>query len=131
MPETTKAPSVVSSREIVEQCLQFVQRNGGRPCQVYQTPQTDRRAAPRMFFTHQLRYSTDSTLPGGHTKPAQVLDISLGGVGLWCFEPLGDGAVIHICLPVLDGKNAWVKGKVVYCRPEGEHFRTGIAFILD
>ena len=131
MPETTKAVSVVSSREIVEQCLDFVRRSGGRPCQAYQTAQEERRAASRMFFTHQLRCSTDSTLSEEHTKPAQVLDISLGGMGLWCFEQLEEGTLIHICLPVLDGQGAWVKGKVVYCRPQGEHFRAGIAFILD
>ena len=39
------------------------------------------------------------------------------------------GTVIHVLLPQLDGKNAWVRGKVMYCQPGIDNYRAGIAFI--
>jgi hypothetical protein len=60
-----------------------------------------------------------------------MLDVSLGGIGLLCREGLAEGMQINIRLPQLDGKAAWMKGKVAYSRPEAEHYRVGIAFILD
>lgn len=131
MTETTEAVSTTDSQKTVQQCMEFVRRHGGRACQVQPNLQQNLRATPRMFFSCRLSYSTDSTLSGKHTKPAQMIDIGLGGVGFWCFEPLREGMAVHICLPVLAGQTAWVQAKVVYCRPEGEHYRAGIAFILD
>ena len=91
----------------------------------------ERRATPRILFTHPIRYSSDSVLSEDHTRPARMLDISLGGIGFWCRETLAEDTVIHICLPLLGGKTAWVKGTVIYCRPNVEHYRAGIAFILN
>ena len=72
-----------------------------------------------MLFIHPLRYCTNSILSEDQTKPAQMLDVSL------------EGMVVHVCLPLLDGSSVWVKGKVIYCHPEVEHYRAGIAFIFE
>ena len=128
MPETTESTPVINSRRIVEECVEFARRNGaGTP----EIDQFDQRAWPRMLFTHQLRYCPSSKLSEDHTKPAKMLDISLGGMGLWCCEALAEGTVIHVRLPLLDGKIAWVRGRVMYCQPEVEHYQAGLAFILD
>jgi len=121
-----------NSRRIVEECVEFARRNGGRACQVDRLDRLDRRASPRMLFAHHLCYCPNSTLSEDHTKPARMLDISLGGIGLWCREVLTEGMVIHVRLPVLYGKTAWVRGRVIHCSPDdAQHYRVGIAFILD
>ena len=131
MTDTAQAASVISSRQAVEQCLAFVQRSVGRRFQAQPDSQVDRRSSPRLAFTHQVRLCPHATLTEGHARPAQTLDISLGGVGLLCFDAIRKGAIIHVYLPVLDGQGAWVRGKVAYCRPHGVHYRAGIAFLFD
>ena len=128
MTETGKTAPAISSRRIVEECVEFVRHNGQGAVQF---DQMDRRATPRLFFTHPIRYSPDSVLSEDRTKPAHMLDVSLDGIGIWCCETLMDDTLIHVRLPLLDGKTAWVKGRVVYCRPDAERYRAGIAFVLD
>ena len=131
MAEATKITPVVDSRRIVEEFVEFAERNGARAYQVDRKDRTDRAATVRMLFIHPLRYCTNSILSEDQNKPAQMLDVSPEGVGFWCCETLTEGMVIHVCLPLLDGSSAWVKGKVIYCHPEVEHYRAGIAFIFD
>lgn len=128
MPETTETTPAINSRRIVEECIEFARHNGVSTPEI---DQIDRRTWPRMLFIHQLRYCPKSTLSEDHTEPAKMLDISLGGIGLWCHEALTDDTLIHVRLPLLDGKTAWVKGRVVHCRPDAEDYRVGVAFILD
>ena len=128
MPETTETTPAINSRRIVEECVEFARRNGAITPEI---DQIDRRTWPRMLFMHQLRYCPNSTLSEDHAKPAKMLDISLGGVGLWCREALTEGTVIHVRLPLLDRKTAWVRGRVIYCHPEVQDYLAGIAFILD
>ncbi|MCK4850316.1 MAG: PilZ domain-containing protein [Phycisphaerae bacterium] len=121
-----------NSRRIVEECVEFARRNGGRACQVGRLDRPDRRASLRMGFAHYVCYCPNSTLSEDHTKPARMLDISLGGIVLWCCEAVTEGIVIHVRLPLLDGKTAWVRGRVVRSSPDDvEHYWVGIAFILD
>ena len=131
MAETTKITPVVDSRRIVEEFVEFAKRNGARTYQVERTNQNDRWATVRMLFIHPLRYCTNSILSEDQTKPAQMLDVSLEGMGFWCCEALTKGAVVHVRLPLLDGNGAWVKGTVVYCRPEKGHYRVGVNFIFE
>ena len=128
MSETAGAAPVMSSPRIVEECVVFAQRNGQSAVQI---DQMDRRATPRILFTHPIRYSPHLVLSEDHTKTARMLDVSLGGMGLLCCETIAEGTVFHAGLPVLDGKTAWVRGAVVYCRPDAEYYRVGIAFIPD
>ncbi len=120
------------SRRIVEECVEFARRNGGRACQVDRLDRADRRASLRMFSAHHAWYCPNSTLSEDHTKLARMLDISLGGILLWCREALTEGTVIHVCLPLLYGQTAWVRGRTIYCNPDdAQHYRIGIVFILD
>ena len=128
MAETTETTPVVDTRKIVEECVEFVRRSGQN---IIHTEQMEKRAAPRILFTHPIRYSPDSVLSEDRTKPAHMLDVSLGGIRIYCRETLMEDTLIHVCLPLQDGKTAWVKGTVIYCRPDVEHYRAGIAFILE
>ncbi len=131
MSEIAGTTAVISSRKIAEECVEFVQQNGACPSQGDPKVLMDRRVAPRMVFRHHLVYSLQSTLSDDCTKPAHMLDVSLSGIGLLCCEGLAAGMQVNVRLPQLDGKTAWIKGKVAYSRPEAEHYRIGIAFILD
>ena len=131
MSETAETPPVMSSLRIVEECVEFARQSGLFASQREQTPPEDRRTTPRMLLAHHLVYSAHSTLSEDSTKAAHMLDVSLGGAGLLCRETLADGMELHVRLPLLDGSTGWVKGGVVYCRPDAEHYRVGIAFILD
>ena len=128
MAETTEATSAIDSRRIVEECVELGRRNGA---EIIQIDRMDRRVTPRMLFSHQLRYCPSSPLSEDDTKPAFMLDISLGGIGLLCCEALPAGTEVHVRLPLLDGKTAWVKGRVVYCHPDVEDYKAGIAFIFN
>ena len=128
MAETTENTSVTDSHRIVEECLEFARLSGAN---VVQIDRMERRVTPRMFFRHQLRYCARAMFSEDDTKPAHLLDISLGGIGLRCSEALTQGTVIHVRLPLLDGTTAWVKGRVMYCNPDEEVYRVGIAFIFD
>ena len=122
----------ISSRRIVEECVEFARRNGGRACQVNRLDRVDRRASLRMFFAHHVCYCPTQALFEDDAKPARMLDISLGGMVLWCREFLTEGMVIHVRLPLLHGETAWVRGRVIRCRPDDpQHYWVGIAFILD
>ncbi len=131
MAETAESRPVMSSRRIVQECVEFARQNGANASQGDQAALVARRATPRKVFTHHLVYSPHPELSEDCTKPARMLDVSLGGIGLLCCETLAERMEIHIRLPLLDGKNAWVKGKVVYCCPGEEHYLVGVAFILD
>ena len=131
MIETTETPPVVDARKIVEECLDFAKHNGGRISETDRIVHSERRATPRTLFTHQLRYCPNSTLSEDRSEPARMLDISLSGIGIWCRETLTAGQLIHLRLPRLDGTTGWVTGRVVYCRPEVEHYQAGIDFIFD
>ena len=128
MPKTTENTSVTDSRRIVEECLEFARHSGAN---VVQIDRMERRVTPRTFFRHQLRYCARAMFCEDDTKPAHLLDISLGGIGIRCSEALTQGTVIHVRLPLLDGTTAWVKGRVIYCSPDEEVYRVGIAFIFD
>ena len=130
MAETTQAMLVVDARKIVEECIEFARRNGALISQVTQRDRMARWTA-RLLFIHPLCYCPCSTLSEDHTKPAYMLNISLAGVGLWCCEALGEGAVIHVRLPGLDGNGAWVKGTVAHCHREVGHYQVGVTFILE
>lgn len=130
MVKTTKTAPMIDARKIVEECVEFARRNGGRVCQVVQRDQTNRWTG-RMLFVHPLCYCPTSILSEDHTKPAFMLDISLAGVGLWCCEALGEGTVVYVHLPLLDGNSDWVKGSVIYCHPEVGHYRVGVTFIFE
>ncbi len=121
----------IDCRKLVEECLEAVRRTGARVCQMGQTNRANQRATPRLLATHCLLYCPSPTLSEDYTRPARMLDISLGGIGLRCFESLTEGMLIHVRLPLLDGKTAWVAGRVIYCMPSEEHYRAGIAFILE
>ncbi len=121
-----------NSRRIVEECVDCARRNGGRACQVDRLDRADQRASLRMFSAHHVSYCPNSTLSEDHTKTARMLDISLGGIALWCCEVLTEGMVIHVRLPLLHGKTAWVRERVIRCSPDdAQHYWVGIAFILD
>ena len=130
MIETTEIRPVVDACKIAEECVEFARRSGAEPYQVDRIGREEQRATVRMLFTHPLPYCANETLAEDHIKSACMLDISLGGVALWCPEALTVDAVIHVLLPQLDGKTAWVRGRVVYCQPGIEHYRAGIAFIF-
>ena len=130
MVETTKTMPVVDARKIVEESVEFARRNGALTNQVVQTDRMSQRAA-RLLFIHPLCYCPSSALSEDDTKPAYMLNISLAGVGLWCCEALGEGTVVHVRLPLLDGNGAWVKGTVVYCRPGVGHYRIGVTFVFE
>ena len=131
MAETSSATPVISSRRAVEECVELARSNRGQSFQADHIDPTDLRTTPRVPFTHHIHYCPCSTLSEDRTRPAQALDISLSGIGLWCSRPLAEGFVVHVRLPLLDGKAAWVRGRVVYCRPGVELYRVGIAFLLD
>ena len=131
MAETSSATPVISSRRAVEECVELARSNSGQAFQADQMDPTDLRASPRIPFPHQVRYCPCSPLSEDHAKPAQALDISLGGIGLCCPRALVEGFVVHVRLPLPDGQASWVRGRVVYCRPSVGLYRVGIAFILD
>ncbi len=127
MTETTETTSVTDSRRIVEQCVKLARRAGADAVQI---DRMDRRT-PRILFSQQLRYCANSLLSVDNSKPAYLLDVSLGGIGIWCSETLAQGTVVHVRLPLLDGTTAWVKGRVMYCNPDDELYQAGITFIFD
>ena len=128
MLKATETTPAISSRRIVEECVALARHTGASTSDI---KQFDQRAWPRVLFSHQLRYCSNSTLSEEHSRPARLLDVSPGGIGLWCCEAFTEGTVIHVRLPLLDGKTAWVKGRVVHCQPDAEDYRVGVAFIFD
>lgn len=128
MLKTTETAPVLNARSIVKQCVEVARGNGISSREAHPA---DRRATPRILFGHQVRYCLSSTLDDHATRPAQMLDISVGGVGLWCREALMEDAVVYLRLPLLDGRTGWVEGTVVYCSPDAEHYWVGVAFTLD
>ena len=131
MPETIEAAPIIGSRRIVERCLEFAWHEGVPTAHLDESGFADRRTMPRAVFSQQMRYCPSSTLSENQAKPAWMLAVNLRGVGLRCSEALTEGAVIHVRLPMVDGTTGWVKGTVVYCRPDTEQYQAGIAFILD
>ena len=131
MAKTTETTAKINYRKIIGESVEFVRRNGGRVLQLKQTDRLDQRANERILFAHELRYCPCSTLSEDHTRQARMLDISLEGVALLCPKTLAEGFVVHVCLPLPDGKTAWVEGRIIYCIPSEEHYRVGIAFLLD
>ena len=113
MAETTETTPVVNSRRLVEEYVEAVRRTGARVCQTGQTDRADQRATPRLLARDCLLYCPSPTLSHDCTRPARMLDVSLGGIGLLCFEALTEGMGIHVHLPLLAGKTAWVRGRVI------------------
>ena len=130
MSKATKTTPMIDARKIVEECVEFARRNGALTSQVVQRDQTNRWTA-RLLFIHSVCYCPHSRLSENHTKPAYMLDISLAGVGLWCCEALGEGTVVHVRLPLLDGNSAWMEGSVVYCHRKVGHYRVGVTFVFE
>ena len=130
MAEPTETTPAADSCKIIQESVEFARRNGAATRQMDQVDRIDRRVTLRMLFTHQIHYCPNSTLSDDHTKLAYMLDISLGGIALCCCESLTVGTMVHVRLPLLDGKTAWVKGRVIYCHPEVEHYLAGIAFTV-
>jgi len=131
MAETTDILSVCEAHRIVEECVDFARGNVVGRLLMSQVERMDSRARLRLLFTYQLRYCTSSILSEDHSEPARMLDISLHGMALWCCEGLTPGTVIHVRLPLLDGTTAWVQGRVIYCNPDVEDYRVGIAFVFE
>ena len=131
MVQTTKTTPKINYRKIVEESVEFARRNEACSSQPKQTDRLDHRANERIPFTPELLYCPCSTLSEDHTRQARMLDISLEGIALLCPKALAEGFVVHVCLPLPDGKTGWVKGRIIYCIPRKEHYRVGIAFLLD
>jgi len=131
MSETSKVAPVINSRRAVEECVELIRSNRGQLFQADHTDPTDLRSTPRIPFTQHIRYCPCSTLSEDRTRPAQALNISLGGISLCCPRALAEGMVIHVRLPLLDGQTSWVRGRVVYCSLSIDFYRVGVAFLFD
>ena len=131
MAESTETAGAINSRWVVEECVEFVRRSGARSFQLKQTDRLNRRRELRKQFTHQLCYCPNSILSERHTRPAYMLNINSIGMALLCPKAVAEGMVIHVRLPLLNNRTAWVKGRVIYCMSGVEHHRVGLAFILD
>lgn len=125
MAEPTETTSVINSRRTIQESIALICCNTGSMLQM------DQRAEQRTILMHQVRYCLRSPLSEDDTEPAFIIDISPGGIALWCCQTITPGRVVHIRLPLVGGKASWVRGKVMYCIPDADHYRAGIAFILD
>lgn len=120
MSQTAETSSKTCS--IIAKCVEWAQANGLRGIQ------TDRRLASRLPFVHPVRYYVGRHADEQNTDPGYVLDISLAGMCLWCRESLAVDKCVHVRLPLADGSYTWLQSRVVFCEPDDEHYRAGLAF---
>ncbi len=125
MSVTTGSSSQVAFRRTIDECVEFARRNGVGDFRV------GRRSCPRLPYVHPVRYCLDSSPSETQSHPGYTLNISLEGMALCCREAISLGTSIRVCLPLSDGSSIWKEGTIVYCEPDAEHYRAGIAFIAD
>ena len=125
MSLSTRTNSHLVSRQIIEQCVELARDHG-----VGDFP-SNRRSTPRLPFVHPIRYCLDSVPCEAHTHPGYALNISCCGMALCCRQALAPGAPVCVRLPLPDGTNTWVPGKVVHCEPDEDHYWVGISFPMD
>ena len=126
MAKSMQIDTPISSKELLEQCVEFARYHGVGPFPG--SFRTERRARPRWPFVHPVRYCLGSAAPESCDYPGYTLNISLDGMALWCLEALPAGAIIWVRLSMPDGTEAWLQGKVIYCEPDAERYQAGIEF---
>lgn len=114
-----------ASEQVIEQCVELARDHGVGEFQ------SERRNTPRLPFVHPVRYCLDSLPCDARTHPAYALNISMQGMAIYCREAIRPGGPICVCLPLPDGTNTWVEGKVVRCEPDEEYYWVGISFPMD
>ena len=114
-----------ASQKVIEQCVELARDHGVGEFK------SERRSTPRLPFVHPVRYCLDSFPYEAHTHPGYALNISMLGMAIYCRQTLSPGDPICVCLPLPDGTNTWVGGKVVRCEPEEEYYCVGISFPMD
>ncbi len=113
------------SQQVIEQCVELAREHGVGDFM------SERRTAPRLPFVHPVRYCLDSIPCETHTHPGYALNINLQGVGLYCRKALALGSPVCVRLPLPDGTNTWVGGKVVHCEPDEDYYCVGVSFPMD
>ncbi len=122
---TQASPCFVSGR-IVEQCVEFAREHG-----VGDLP-SGRRTTARKPFVHPVSYCLDSVPCEAQAHLGYTLNINSGGMALCSRQALAMDSPICVCLPLPDGSNAWVSGKVVHCHADKEqHYWIGISFLVS
>ena len=122
MMATAQEAPTTDSRQVIDKCVECARAEGIADCQ------SDRRISPRMPFVHPVRYCLGSSVTEECTQPGYVLDISRDGMGMRCRQGLPLAEQIWLRLPLSDGTLVWLHGEVMYCEPDVEHYRAGIAF---
>ena len=125
MPVSTQANPSFVSRRIVEQCVEFARQHGLRDVP------SDRRTNPRIPFVYPVRYCLDYAPSEAQTNLGYILNISSGGMALYCSEPLAPDAPICVRLPLPNDRNAWLSGKVLHCQTHDHDYWVGISFLVD
>lgn len=124
MSVSTQASPCLVSRHVIKQCVEFAHSHGVRDFP------SDRRSTLRSPFVHPVHYCLDSVPSQGQTYPGYTLNINSGGMALCSRQALALDTPICVCLPLPDGSNAWVSGKVVHCHADKEqHYWVGISFL--
>ena len=124
MSVSTQANPCFVSRRVAEQCVEFAREHGLRNFP------SDRRTTQRMPFVHPVSYCLDSVPCEAHANLGYVLNISAGGMALYCSEPLAPDIPICIRLPLPNSSNAWISGKILHCQRHGHDYWVGISFLV-
>ena len=125
MSVSTQAKPCFVSRRVVEQCVEFAREHGLRDFH------SDRRTTPRMPFVHPVRYCLDSVPCEAQAHLGYALNISSGGMALYCSEALVPDIPICVRLPLSNAGNAWLSGKVIHCQRHDHDYWVGISFLVD
>ena len=93
-------------------------------------PRPDRRSHPRLPPRPETQVSCLTPAPaGGHDLAVSAVDVAQGGVCLILKESLRPGQVLEVTLEnVLLGRRVQAVAVVVWCLPDGGHFRAGARF---
>ena len=119
---TQDSPCFVSKR-IIEQCVKFAREHG-----LHDLP-SGRRNSSRKPFVHPVSYCLDSEPSEDKTHLGYTLSINSGGMALCSRQTLALDTPICVQLPLPDGSNAWVSGKVVHCQQDkDQYYWVGISF---
>ena len=123
MSLSTEAISQTAFHRTIDDCIRYARRNGVGDFSL------GKRSHPRLPYVHPVRFCLDSAPFQNQSQPGYTLNISPEGMALCCREALAVGSSIRVSLPLSDGSTVWMEGTIVYCEPDSEHYRAGIAFL--
>lgn len=81
----------------------------------------------RRFVRHTVHVPLEISMPTSTSSGNHASNVSHGGLSFPCDECLDIGATVHLKIPTLQPPFE-ADARVVWCRPEEDHFLVGVAF---